>query len=785
MKTIVWRLSHRLSGLMLVLFLILPPTSLLAVTDVNNGLLGFWIGTVYDDYLLNKSSGIIAVEVDVGPGDDTVINYGYIGELYGYDGNDTLINHGHILGIDGEDGNDIIENHGSVGWEIFGAEDDDQILNSGKVHSYIAGEGGDDYIDNSGTVEGSIYGDNGPEYTMGADGDDTIVNSGVVNGSIFCQGGDDQVTIIGSASVGGKVDGGSGTDTLEFQGAGSRSSADYANFEKLLITGPGVTTLSDYWLFSQGTVVLQGTLQVNGRLESQLTNYRTLKGSGTIIGRVINNGILAPGNSIGNLVINGSYVQNPGSVLQVEVSPGGSGDTLQINGPANINGGSVEVQLIRALYPKTSSYRILSASSITGSFTQVASLSPSPVLSASVTNQATDVILNVKRNSYRIFGQTHGQQSTGAALDQLIPIVKGTGSSLENLLISMDFDQSQEQLARTLASISPEHFTTLLGIQSHNVYQFAAKLTSSIGSIRENQFLDSLAMSNHQAKTENPNEQTADWRLWGGVGRDWLTRSKGQSMGYDAETSTGGVGLDRQLFPGARLGAALEIVDTTLDFDDPGYRGEQSGMIAGIYSQLDTDHWYLDLLLSYGYVTNDASRPNPSASSPGLRTTADYTSHIILAQIGGGYDYQVANWLLGPSLHLGYGYQGSDDFTESERGSFGLQVASRSENRVMLDIGLRGITKIVRESFTLLPRIGLSWRHDFLNGEYGIDAAFNDLSSVPLAFEGQPLPPDLVTLEIGAAASCGTNLSFSLDAGLGYGEDFSAVGISLGLKWRF
>ena len=125
--------------------------------------------------------------------------------------------------------------------------------------------------------------------------------------------------------------------------------------------GAGTLTLSGANTYTGGTTINAGTLAVNGSLASGVTaNINgTLGGVGTINGPVIVNGTIAPGNgpNIGILNVNGNYTQNGNSIYQVKV--GSQSDLINITGNANINGGTVAVQAVAGVTPKT--YRILTA----------------------------------------------------------------------------------------------------------------------------------------------------------------------------------------------------------------------------------------------------------------------------------------------------------------------------------------------------------------------------------------------------------------------------------------
>ena len=102
--------------------------------------------------------------------------------------------------------------------------------------------------------------------------------------------------------------------------------------------GSGTLNLTGNNTYTGGTQVLAGTLSVSSSLASFVfvNNGATLGGSGTIVGNVVNAGMVSPGNSIGTLTINGNYAQSAGSTYQVEVNSSGQGDRVNISGIATL-----------------------------------------------------------------------------------------------------------------------------------------------------------------------------------------------------------------------------------------------------------------------------------------------------------------------------------------------------------------------------------------------------------------------------------------------------------------
>jgi len=101
----------------------------------------------------------------------------------------------------------------------------------------------------------------------------------------------------------------------------------------------------------------------------------TLGGSGTIMAAVNNTGaMVTPGTSAGALTITGSYTQNSGGALAIEIGGTGQGtqfDHLSVSGTATLNG-ALQLSRINTFAPApTDTFEILTAASVSGTFSSI------------------------------------------------------------------------------------------------------------------------------------------------------------------------------------------------------------------------------------------------------------------------------------------------------------------------------------------------------------------------------------------------------------------------------
>jgi fibronectin-binding autotransporter adhesin len=155
----------------------------------------------------------------------------------------------------------------------------------------------------------------------------------------------------------GNVTLGSGDLTI---GSGSFSGI-ISGTGNVIKSGTSTATFTGAHTYSGNTTISDGKLVINGSLVSPtLTiNSGAILGGVGIVNDVINNGILAPGNSIGTINIAGNYTSNNGSILEIELDDTGSSDKLEVTGDANINGGDIKILPDAGSYTAGSRYTII------------------------------------------------------------------------------------------------------------------------------------------------------------------------------------------------------------------------------------------------------------------------------------------------------------------------------------------------------------------------------------------------------------------------------------------
>ncbi len=164
-------------------------------------------------------------------------------------------------------------------------------------------------------------------------------------------------------------------------------------------TGANTVILNGQNTYTGGTTVNAGTLEIGDRNsptasiqgDAQVNADGTLRGHGTVQGKVNNDGTVRPGGSIGTLTIGGDYTQSPSATLRIDVSPTAASQ-LKVGGTATLNG-TLDVLYGPGTYT-TKSYKIIDAGAVSGKFATVSGNTPEG-FTQGLTYSASAVDLNL------------------------------------------------------------------------------------------------------------------------------------------------------------------------------------------------------------------------------------------------------------------------------------------------------------------------------------------------------------------------------------------------------
>ncbi|HTJ95797.1 MAG TPA: autotransporter domain-containing protein, partial [Pararobbsia sp.] len=315
------------------------------------------------------SSGGIANSTSVGSGGTSIVTSGGTASATVVSGGGTqTVNAGGITSgtIVASGGMQTVGSGGTTSSTMVASGGTQDVQSGGSASGSIIASGGTQTISNGASVTGTQVLSGGTQNLFGTVVDPIIsaggtltIGSGTAAGSIVGNTINDGLLAFDrpdTITYAGNI---SGAGRIEQQGTGS------------------VVLNGDSHLFTGTSEVMAGTLaigdgdnpgaQLGGDVIVDAAG--TLRGHGSIIGNVTNNGNVMPGGSVGTLTVGGNYTQASNASLTIEVSPT-TGSQLHVGGTAALSG-NLQILYDPGSYQATR-YAIVTASGgVNGKFASV------------------------------------------------------------------------------------------------------------------------------------------------------------------------------------------------------------------------------------------------------------------------------------------------------------------------------------------------------------------------------------------------------------------------------
>lgn len=204
-------------------------------------------------------------------------------------------------------------------------------------------------------------------------------------------------------------------------------------------------------------------------VDGALTGVGTL-GSTTVAG------IIAPGNSIGTLKVEGDYVQTATGTYLAELEPGGRSDQLQVSGKASLDGTLVALPEPGTYYLGEQFGFIRAAGGIEGSFATTDFSAFSPFLKFGLSYAADGVNIEVTRGQLLASAAATPNQRAVAGSADTLAVGQGLPRPLTLLF--------PEQVGAALDGLSGElHAATPMALVESSRYVRDAALSRAVGAL--------------------------------------------------------------------------------------------------------------------------------------------------------------------------------------------------------------------------------------------------------------------------------------------------------------
>jgi outer membrane autotransporter protein len=629
----------------------------------------------------------------------------------------------------------------------------------------------------------------------------TVVTGGLINFNAASNFGSGMVTLNGgglqwaagsSADISSKLAPlGAGGGTFDTNGNTVTFATGLSGSGGLAKQGLGKLNLTGNSTYTGGTAVLAGTLAINGSVAGNVAvgSAGTLGGNGTIFGSVVNAGTLAPGNSIGLLTVNGSYVQAAGSIYQVEVNNAGQGDRINVGGAAAIQGGTVQVQAAAGSYANSTTYTIVrAAGGVSGTYAGVSS--NFAFLTPTLSYDANDVFLTLGLGQTAFtptfLALTPNQKAVGTSLNQSFANASGDFATVIGALAGLNIAQGPV----ALDAISGQPYADFGTMNTNN----AALFMNALGQQMANARGSSASTGQRQAMAQACEIESCDavgpLSAWasalGGLG-SVLGDGNASTLTYNFGGAA--AGMDYRFDPRFLAGIGVGYTHGTQWVNTFMGQGWSDSVSVAAYGSFTQSGFYLDALAGYAYYGNQLQR---QILIPGLQqrtATGSTGANQFLGQVEGGYKvgiYAPAAATITPFGRFQISSVTQNAFSESGAQSLSLNVAQQTTNSQRTTIGADlGSSIGLGNERKLDLAVRLGWQHEFADTGRPITAAFAGAPGNSFTVFGATPTRDAAVVGLQATTHIAeaTQVYLRYDGGVGGGTDNHAINVGLRMSW--
>lgn len=484
--------------------------------------------------------------------------------------------------------------------------------------------------------------------------------------------------------------------------------------------GKGQLDLTGTSFFSGITDVQQGALSVNGYLGNSLVllgSTAELLGNGVIGGVAASAGsIVAPGNSIGHLRINGDARFAPGSIYQVEVNGAGQADLLTAKGVIRLSSRTtLSIVLVDGQYQTSVPYLIMRANKgIKGRFAPLRK--------------------------------------------DLLPFVEAT------------LNYAAKTITLTLKpKVTPDEAGEVHGAAIGSMYKDARLVQSTL--------LSRMRRSATEYKV-NPHDLSQDSELtfWGEALGAWgQVRRHRTNAGL--ERSIGGflLGAETQLTPTTRLGIAGGFLHDTLDIDRRLASGSIESVVGALYG--GTEWGALRLRLGTGFASHTIeSKHGVEAMGFIDQSRASYSGSTLQSFGEIGYALDIGKLHIEPFIGAAAFRVQTDGFREAG-GAAALRAYAGSHDLGTVTLGSY-LNAAISETLPISLNATLGWQRAY--GDLVPQVLLSPVNEkLVYTALGAPIDRDSLVAEIGLdwKPTATTSLSLLYQGQIGgYGQDHALKG---------
>lgn len=552
--------------------------------------------------------------------------------------------------------------------------------------------------------------------------------------------------------------------------------------------GSAALTLSGTNTYTGTTSVNAGTLNVTGSCSNSAVTVNSggiLTGAGTIKS-LTNHGTIRPGNSVGTLNLNGdAFIQGSSGTLELEVESTSSYDKIVGASTATLDGTLKTTTTGTYALADTLSGVIETTGGISGSFSFLdTQITPTIIWEPDVNGNNLDLVATRDYNNDALNATLTANQKNVAAMMQLeLPSATGDLATVKTAIDGLD---TNAEVADVYSQVSPEKFAGIPSFSFSNAAMQFNNLQDHMYELRTGEamgfafdrgtgaFRGDLSRAKGMLLAYNGDEVE---RFVREVIREkeekrssLFINAKGNFGDQEATDSqpgfhyiAGGIttGLDYRLTEYMIGGFSLGYTRTSSDLGGSGGEIDVDSVSCGIYGTYYGSDFYID---GASIFTSNFYETEREIEFAGLsrKAKADTFGKQLDLSLGAGRDFYFKQLTTGPTATISYSKLWIDSFSESGADSLNLDISEQSAQSLQLGLGWRAEYELKIGEKTALPRLHVSYQHEFFNDIRAIEARLEGGSNI---FQATTAKPTRNFALVGCGIAVGLTDSVSFNAG--------------------
>lgn len=525
-----------------------------------------------------------------------------------------------------------------------------------------------------------------------------------------------------------------------------------------------------------------GVTSLNGEYEiysMSIAPGSTLAGNSdytlNLAGRFLNDGVLAPGNSLGQIEVIGFYQQGENGQLLLEIDGHGGHDTLVVKGHAEFNG-----QLTFAPQPdwyaadwRLDSGDMLKTTSHSGEFRTVNSLLSSPTLKLQVTPQGEgEWQLSMLRasNAYSQYAAGNNARGVGEALDHIVTVAD---TDIQPLYRWLDFSAADGgSISSALQQLSPAAYSAMFASSLNREQQIARIVSGPV-----------------------PDQRIeGEWRSFAiPFGGGFWQQRQNERVGYDASSYGVVFGAEKQSeqdgnwvygFHGAVSGQSVTVKSPE------NATGKTTAFDLGVQARYAADRQAGMHLFGNGRFGIEDSRLERSLSVETYQANqhVSWTGLAGSVMAGGGYRWALNEHLsAGPMAALNYTTLHRPSVTETGNDSSRLALDSSTFDSLRSSIGVNGKwEQLLSSGAAIAAELQLTWDQELLDTAVSQEAAFANYRTASFSTKSQVAGRSSMGVKTGVRYQLNkeVELGVAVESEV-FRSGYDSVAGNLSAVWRF